>query len=129
MAFEFGPVLSAKATAQAGQFSGYPPYHFVGGNIDEPTVPVEALGDAVRKVIRDQGHAMAKYGMDSGPQGHLPLREFICDCLKTRAGIAATPEEVLLTSGSLQAMDPVSYTHLTLPTNVQQCRCRGSPGH
>jgi 2-aminoadipate transaminase len=108
MAFEFGPVLSAVATAEAGQFSGYPPYHFVGGNIDEPTVPVEALGDAVRKVIRDQGHAMAKYGMDSGPQGHLPLREFICDCLNTRAGIAATPEEVLLTSGSLQAMDLVN---------------------
>jgi 2-aminoadipate transaminase len=108
MAFEFGPVLSAAATAQAGQFAGYPPYHFVGGNIDEPTVPVDALGDAVRKVIRDQGHAMAKYGMDSGPQGHLPLREFICDCLKTRAGMEVTPEEVLLTSGSLQAMDLVN---------------------
>ena len=23
----------------------------------------------------------------------------------------------------------VSYTHLTLPTNVQQCRSRWSPGH
>ena len=108
MAFEFGPVLSAKATAQAGQFSGHPPYHFVGGNIDEPTVPVEALGDAVRKVIRHQGHAMAKYGMNSGMQGYLPLREFICDSLKTRAGIDVTPQEVLLTSGSLQAMDLVN---------------------
>ena len=108
MAFEFGPVLSAAATTQAGRFSGYPPYHFVGGNIDEPTVPVYALGDAVRKVIRDHGHAMAKYGMDSGPQGYLPLREFICGCLKTRAGIEVTPEEVLLTSGSLQAMDLVN---------------------
>ncbi|MEO9874602.1 MAG: PLP-dependent aminotransferase family protein [Anderseniella sp.] len=108
MAFEFGPVLSAAATKQAGRFSGYPLYHFVGGNIDEPTVPVDALGDAVRKVVREQGHAMAKYGMDSGPQGHLPLREFICRCLRTRAGIEVTPEEVLLTSGSLQAMDLVN---------------------
>lgn len=112
MSFEFGSVLSAAATAQAGQFSGYPPYHFVGGNIDEPTVPVEGLGEAVRKVVRDQGHAMAKYGMDSGPQGHLPLREFICDCLRTRAGMEVTPEEVLLTSGSLQAMDLVNKTLL-----------------
>ncbi len=108
MAFEFGTMLSAAATAQAGQFSGYPPYHFVGGNIDEPTVPVDGLGDAVRKVVRDQGHAMAKYGMDSGPQGHLPLREFICNCLKARAGMEVTPGEVLLTSGSLQAMDLVN---------------------
>ena len=28
-------------------------------------------------------------------------------------------------SGSL----PVSYTHLTLPTNVQQCRSRWAPDH
>lgn len=108
MAFEFGSVLSTAATGKAARFSGYPPYHFVGGNIDEPSVPVEALGDAVRKVIRDQGHAMAKYGMDSGPQGHLPLREFVCDCLKKRTGIDVTPHEVLLTSGSLQAMDLVN---------------------
>ena len=26
-----------------------------------------------------------------------------------------------------RAGTPVSYTHLTLPTNVQQCRSRGSP--
>ncbi len=108
MAFEFGSVLSTAATGKAARFSGYPPYHFVGGNIDEPSVPVEALGDAVRKVIRDQGHAMAKYGMDSGPQGHLPLREFVCDCLKKRTGIDVTPHEVLLTSGSLQALDLVN---------------------
>lgn len=108
MAFEFGSLLSAAATTKAEPFSGYPSYHFVGGNIDEPTVPVEALADAVRGVIRDQGHALAKYGMHSGPQGYLPLREFICDCLKRRNGIAVKPEEVLLTSGSLQAMDLVN---------------------
>lgn len=108
MAFEFGSLLSAAATTKAGRFAGYPAYHFVGGNIDEPTVPVEALADAVRKVIRGQGHDMAKYGMNSGPQGHLPLREFICDCLKRRTGMAVTPEEVLVTSGSLQAMDLVN---------------------
>lgn len=108
MAFEFGDLLSAAATGKAAPFTGYPPYHFVGGNIDEPTVPAGALGDAVRKVISEHGHAMAKYGMDSGPQGHLPLREFICDCLQRRTGMTVTPDEVLLTSGSLQAMDLVN---------------------
>ena len=29
----------------------------------------------------------------------------------------------------LQSAKPVSYTHLTLPTNVQQCRSRWSPYH
>ncbi|MEM9010395.1 MAG: PLP-dependent aminotransferase family protein [Pseudomonadota bacterium] len=108
MAFEFGSLLSAAATTEAGLFTGYPRHHFVGGNIDEPTVPVAALAGAARKVALGQGHAMAKYGMDSGPQGHLPLRAFICDTLARRAQIAAKPEEVLLTGGSLQAMDLVN---------------------
>lgn len=103
--FEFDSLLSAVASNEAKPFSGYPSYHFVGGNIDEPTVPSEALADAVGDIIRNQGHAMGKYGMNSGPQGYLPLREIISDCLKRRAGMSVTSGEVLITSGSLQAMD------------------------
>ncbi len=106
--FEFDSLLSAVASGEAKPFSGYPPYHFVGGNIDEPTVPSEALADAVGDVIRNQGPAMGKYGMNSGPQGYLPLREFLSDCLKRRAGMSVTPGEVLVTTGSLQAMDLVN---------------------
>lgn len=113
MPFEFDSVLSGAATTTATRFSGHPPFHFVGGNIDEPTVPVEALADAVGKVIRSQGHELAKYGMSSGPQGHLALREFICDCLKRRNEMSITPDEVLLTSGSLQAMDLVNKALLS----------------
>jgi len=106
--FEFETVLSSNAKQAAAVFAGYPSYHFVGGNIDEPTVPSDALAEAVSNVIRNQGHAMARYGMESGPQGHLPLREAICDCLKRRADMNVKPNEVLLTSGSLQAMDLVN---------------------
>ncbi len=113
MPFEFASLLSPAATNTAKPFSGYPPYHFTGGNIDEPTVPVEALADAVGKVIREKGHAMAKYGMDSGPQGDLSLREFICDCLKRRNSMTVKPQEVLLTAGSLQAMDLVNKALLS----------------
>ncbi len=108
MPFEFSSLLSSAATNTSKPFSGYPPYHFTGGNIDEPTVPVDALADAVGKVIREKGHAMAKYGMDSGSQGDLALREFICDCLKRRNSMTVKPREVLLTAGSLQAMDLVN---------------------
>ncbi|MGY8789259.1 MAG: aminotransferase class I/II-fold pyridoxal phosphate-dependent enzyme, partial [Pseudomonadales bacterium] len=89
-------------------FSGNPRYHFVGGNIDEQTIPTEALANAVGDVIRNHGSAMGKYGMNSGPQGHLPLREFISDNLKRCAGMSVTPDEVLVTTGSLQAMDLVN---------------------
>jgi len=112
MAFAFDTHLSQKATAQAAPFQGYPPYHFVGGNIDEASVPAEDLAKIMADIIRQNGHAMGKYGMDSGPQGYLPLREFICDCVKRHAGMQTTPEEVLLTSGSLQAMDLVNAAFL-----------------
>ena len=108
MSFDFSNVLSSRATSSAGQWTGYPPFHFVGGNIDEATVPVDALATALDKVFRAQGHSMAKYGMESGSQGYLPLREFIVGNLKRRAGMDINPAEVLLTSGSLQAMDLVN---------------------
>lgn len=108
MSFDYSAVLSARAAAAASPFKGYPPYHFVGGNIDEPSLPAAALADAVGKVLRAEGHDMAKYGMESGPQGYLPLREFICDNLKRRAAMTVSPDEVLITTGSLQAMDLVN---------------------
>jgi len=108
MSFDFSKVLSSRAAAAAVPWKGYPPYHFVGGNIDEPTVPVDELAAAIDKVIRSQGHSLAKYGMESGPQGYLPLREFVVGNLKRRAGMEITPGDVLLTSGSLQAMDLVN---------------------
>jgi len=108
MTFAFAPHLSEKAQTQASPFEGYPDHHFVGGNIDEPTVPAEALADAVRKTIQNEGHSLAKYGMESGPQGYLPLRQFICESLHANAAMTISPDEVLLTSGSLQAMDLVN---------------------
>ena len=108
MAFDISSVLSSRATASGSQWSGYPPYHFVGGNIDEATVPVDGLAAAVEKVIRSEGHSLAKYGMESGAQGYLPLREFVVDNLKRRTEMEVTADEVLITSGSLQAMDLVN---------------------
>lgn len=106
--FDFGHFLSDVASTKAKPFLGYPAHHFVGGNIDEPTVPAQALAEAVGNVIRNQGTAMGKYGMDSGPQGYLPLRETVAAMLKRRAGMNVTPDEILMTSGSLQAMDLVN---------------------
>jgi len=110
--FDFRSRLSSVAGGEAKPFSDFPPFHFVGGNIDEPTVPAEALADAVGRVLRHQGHAMGKYGMNSGPQGYLPLRECISASLLQRAGMTVSTDEVLLTSGSLQAMDLVNWALL-----------------
>ena len=108
MAFDFTSVISSRAAATANRWNGYPPYHFVGGNIDEQTVPADELAAAVDKVIRSEGHSMAKYGLENGPLGYLPLRQFIAKNLKSRASMDFSAEDVLVTSGSLQALDLVN---------------------
>jgi 2-aminoadipate transaminase len=63
-------------------------------------------------LLRRDGHAMAKYNMNSGPQGYLPLREATAAMLNRRAGMQISASEVLLTGGSLQAMDLVNRAFL-----------------
>jgi 2-aminoadipate transaminase len=48
------------------------------------------------------------YGLHSGPQGYRPLREFIARKVARDAGISCAPDDVLLTSGSLQGLDLVN---------------------
>ena len=59
-------------------------------------------------MLRREGRTLATYGLASGPQGYRPLREFLVDKLKRDAGIACTADDILITSGSLQALDLVN---------------------
>ena len=55
-----------------------------------------------------EGRTLATYGLASGPQGYRPLREFLVAKLKRDAGIACTADDILIVSGSLQALDLVN---------------------
>jgi 2-aminoadipate transaminase len=48
----------------------------------------------------------------SGPQGYRPLREFLTTKLKRDAGITCTADDIMIVSGSLQALDLVNQTLL-----------------
>src|SRR6202034_1442606 len=52
-------------------------------------------------------------GLESGRQGYRPLREFLAQKLKRTAGVTCTADEILITSGSLQALDLVNGILLT----------------
>ena len=67
---------------------------------------------SIEQVITKEGKTLAKYGLESGPQGYLPLRQFITKKLKNRASIDCKTKEVLVVSGSLQALDLVNQTLL-----------------
>ena len=106
--FDFAPLLPAGLPAPAVRWKGLPRYNFVGGNNDADQVPVEGLIAAADSVLRREGASLATYGLASGPQGYRPLREFLSAKLKREAGIASTSDDILIVSGSLQALDLVN---------------------
>src|SRR5256885_4086687 len=110
--FDFAPLLPAGLPAPAARWTGLAKYSFVGGNNDPEQVPVDGLIDAINAVLRREGKTLATYGLASGPQGYRPLREFLTAKLKRDAGIACSVDDIMIVSGSLQALDLVNQTLL-----------------
>lgn len=110
--FDFAPLLPAGLPAPAAKWTGLAKYSFVGGNNDPDGVPLDGLIDAVNAVLKREGRTLATYGLASGPQGYRPLRDFVSVKLKRDAGISCTPDDILIVSGSLQALDLVNHSLL-----------------
>jgi 2-aminoadipate transaminase len=92
----------------AVRWNGFPKYNFTGGHNDADNVPVAELAEAAATVLAREGRTLATYGLNSGPLGYRPLREFIARKLANDAGIACSADQVLITSGSLQGLDLVN---------------------
>jgi 2-aminoadipate transaminase len=112
-AFDFTPLLPAGLPPPAVKYTGLPKYNFTGGNNDSDELPLDGLVAAADAVLKREGRTLATYGLASGPQGYRPLREFLVQKLKRDASIACTADEILVTSGSLQALDLVNGVLLT----------------
>jgi 2-aminoadipate transaminase len=110
--FDFSPLLPAGLPAPAARWTGLARYSFVGGNNDSEQVPVDGLIDAASAVLRREGKTLATYGLAHGPQGYRPLREFLTAKLKRDAAIDCTADDIMIVSGSLQALDLVNATLL-----------------
>ncbi len=110
--FDFTPLWPAGLPTPAAKWTGLAKYSFVGGNNDPDQVPVDGLIEAVNTVLRREGRTLATYGLASGPQGYRPLREFIVEKLRRDAGITCTADDILMVSGSLQALDLVNQALL-----------------
>ena len=106
--FDYTGFLRSDLPPAAVKYAGFPKYNFVGGHNDAASLPVEGLRAAADAVLSREGRTLATYGLTSGPQGYLPLREFLVRKLKADAGIDATADDILITSGSLQGMDLVN---------------------
>lgn len=74
---------------------------FAGGLPSPATFPVAEMKEAFDQVLTDSGNVALQYGPTDG---YLPLRQWIADSLSTN-GAKIVPEQVLMTSGSQQALD------------------------
>ncbi len=106
--FDVAPLLAPGTPAPAARWTGFPKYNFIGGHNDAKNVPVDALIAAATSVLKREGASLATYGLSSGPLGYRPLREFLAGKLKGHAAINCSPDEILITSGSLQGLDLVN---------------------
>ena len=74
---------------------------FAGGLPAPDVFPVERFREACNKVLEKQAHLALQYG---ATEGYEPLREMIARHA-ARYGVKAKPENVMITSGSQQALD------------------------
>ncbi|MDP1721143.1 MAG: PLP-dependent aminotransferase family protein [Candidatus Nanopelagicaceae bacterium] len=75
-----------------------------GGMPNLSALPMEMMASVVSKLILTNGAEALQYG--SG-QGHPKLREQICEVMALE-GIRANPDDVIVTTGSQQALDLIS---------------------
>ncbi len=112
MTFDYASFFRPDLPAPAARWTGFPRYNFIGGHNDAGHVPVDRLAEAARDVLLREGRTLATYKLESGPLGYVGLRTFIADKLRARAGMTADPDEILVTTGSLQVLDLVCAAFL-----------------
>ena len=97
------------AVASIFRASGLPGVISLSGGLPNPRFfPVDGLIAATEKVMRKDGQNILQYG---GSEGYMPLREWVAERYR-RQGVTVSPEMVVMTSGSLQAMDITGRTFL-----------------
>jgi len=112
MTFDYTPVYRPDLPAPRDRWTGFPKFNFIGGHNDAEAVPVEDFIAASQSVLAREGHTLSTYGLSSGPQGYRPLREFLARSLKSRTGMEQRPDDIMIVSGSLQALDLVNAVFL-----------------
>ncbi len=74
---------------------------FAGGLPGPEAFPLEELKDIIDRTIAEHGSSVFQYGTT---EGYTPLRESICDLMYHIYGLSASPDNILVTSGSQQAL-------------------------
>ena len=82
---------------------------FAGGLPAPELFPVTQFAAACQEVLAQEGPQALQYSVT---EGHLPLRQWICDYLREHNQIECAPDQVLIISGSQQGLDLIGKTLL-----------------
>lgn len=107
-AFDFESRFAKGLPVPHPNWTGFPKYNFIGGHNDPESIPVERLIEATARVLRRRGQTIATYNQDCGPLSDIEMREFLAEILAKYRGMSATTEDILVTSGSGQALDLIN---------------------
>jgi len=75
---------------------------FAGGLPNPSLFPVEELAESMKAVMSSSGQAILQY---AGSQGYYPLREWIANRYSAKYCMDISPDMVVITNGSQQAID------------------------
>ena len=105
---DYSTLFTKDLPPPAGQWQGHPKYNFIGGHHDPELQPMEQFIESATTVFRGDPRNISMYNFDGGPQGIMPLRRFLVQKLANHRDIHITTDEVLITSGSGQAIELIN---------------------
>jgi len=77
---------------------------FAGGLPNPTCFPAEQMKQAFIRIMDCEGADTLQY---SGSQGYYPLRQWICNRYNSKYNLDVSPENILITNGSQQALDMI----------------------
>ena len=90
-------------------------YELAGGNTNPETFPVEEIARVAADAIRQVGGDFARY---PGDMGHEGLRRLMAQRESSREGIEISPEQIVLTNGSMQAVTLMGEALMEKPGDI-----------
>ena len=99
--FNYDSLYSAQSVAVARGENRHAKYDFAVAYPDPDTLPLEGLADSLRTALEREGKGLALYPVSAG----LPsLREWVADKLARDRNMTVSPDNIVLTSGSGEAI-------------------------
>lgn len=86
-----------------------------GGNANPETFPYEEIARVAAEAIREVGGDFASY---PGELGHEGLRRLMAQRESTREGIEVSPDQIVLTNGSMQAVTLMAEALMEKPGDI-----------